>query len=297
MIATQKGVSGGKFALYVLGGAFIGGGIGGGAGIGGAALGSAMSIGGIIGGAVNGAISGAVTGASTGLAMGALAGLKGKEFGNAVGRGAGLGALTGLVGGAAMGGIQAGLEGRNILTGRGFGGEMGGAAKGTFINETIPPGVSPTAKGEIAVTETNPNYGQYGMTRSGGTTAHYGVDYSGEVGDPVFAMYDGKVTKVGYSSAYGPNHVRISSVINGTNYYVDYGHLSSASVVKGQQVSAGNLIGLMGREGNLAGTAFPTHVHIAVWRSVSIKGATMGFVQPSWIWRSHTIPWQLRLVY
>jgi murein DD-endopeptidase MepM/ murein hydrolase activator NlpD len=135
------------------------------------------------------------------------------------------------------------------------------------------------------------------MTRNRGTTAHYGVDYAGEGGDPVFAMYDGKVTKVGYSSTYGPNHVRTSSVINGTRYNVDYGHLSSASVVKGQQVNAGNLIGLMGKEGNLAGTAFPPHVHIAVWRSVSIQGATMGFVQPSYTWRSHTIPWQYRLYF
>jgi len=35
------------------------------------------------------------------------------------------------------------------------------------------------------------------MTRDGGTRPHFGVDYSGEVGDPVSAMYEGDVIKVG----------------------------------------------------------------------------------------------------
>jgi hypothetical protein len=117
MIAAQKGVTGGQFALYMFAGAFIGGAIGGGAGIGGAALSTAIGIGGIIGGAVGGTISGTVTGATNGLAMGFLAGMKGQELGKAVGNGAWMGALTGFVGGAIMGGITAGIDGKNVLNG------------------------------------------------------------------------------------------------------------------------------------------------------------------------------------
>jgi murein DD-endopeptidase MepM/ murein hydrolase activator NlpD len=47
-----------------------------------------------------------------------------------------------------------------------------------------------------------------------------------------------------------------------------------------QSVSAGDLVGYMGRMGNIAGTSFPTHVHIAVWRP--LPGNVMGFVQPWW---------------
>jgi hypothetical protein len=113
MIATQKGVSGGKFALYVLGGAFIGGGIGGGAGIGGAALGSAIttaSVGVFATNVINGGISGLVSGASTGLAMGALANKTGKDLGRSVGWGSLMGLVGGLASGAVIGGIEAGIQ-------------------------------------------------------------------------------------------------------------------------------------------------------------------------------------------
>lgn len=46
-----------------------------------------------------------------------------------------------------------------------------------------------------------------------------------------------------------------------------------------QNIKAGNLVGYMGRLGNLANTNFPTHVHIAVWRPVN---GLQGFVMPSW---------------
>jgi len=61
-----------------------------------------------------------------------------------------------------------------------------------------------------------------------------------------------------------------------------------------------NAAGLMGREGsafNNPNFIPPTHVHIAVWRSVSIQGATMGFVQPNWDWSNSRIPWEFRLYY
>jgi len=123
--------------------------------------------------------------------------------------------------------------------------------------------------------------GQRGKVRSNGTKAHHGVDYAGEEGDPVKFMNDGKViplTKraIGY---YGGHSVRTSSSINGINYTVDYGQLQSNVVTVGQDVSAGDLVGCMGRLGNLAGTSYPTHVHISVWRPVC---GNVGLVMPWW---------------
>ncbi len=143
-----------------------------------------------------------------------------------------------------------------------------------------PAGAKPTATGELAETSTNPNYGKYGMTRNGGAKAHYGADYAGKEGDDVFAMYDGKVIKIGGSKAYGENFVRTSSTINGKTYNVDYGHMSKSVVsIDKMTTTAGQKIGEMGRLGNLAGSSFPTHVHIAVWRPVN---GLQGFVMPWW---------------
>jgi len=144
----------------------------------------------------------------------------------------------------------------------------------------IPPGACPTATGTIATTSSNPLYGSYGWTRTftnGDPKPHFGVDYAGEVGDDVYAMYDGIVGSVGPISGLGKNNVRVLSTINGIRYNVDYGHLSKALVTKDDPVFAGKtIIGLMGRDEIKSG--FPTHVHIAVWRDVNGK---YGYVRPN----------------
>jgi murein DD-endopeptidase MepM/ murein hydrolase activator NlpD len=107
---------------------------------------------------------------------------------------------------------------------------------------------------------------------------HYGKDYAGEVGDDVFAMYDGIVSKVGPSKDLGSRLVRLTCTLNGKKWFVDYGHLSSVTVAIGEAIRAGARIGSMGRDGILPG--IPTHVHIQIWRYVD-KGVR-GFVKPRW---------------
>lgn len=192
-------------------------------------------------------------------------------------RGASIGAAAGGLLGGTLSGIDATRNGASFWNGRVN--EIGGAGGGMFLDEEIPAGFKPTDTGEIAKTSNNPKYGKYGMTRNGGTKAHYGVDYAGNEGDNVFAMYDGRVTRLGGSQAYGPNFVRTSSVIIGKTYNVDYGHLSKHFLTLNQNVTAGQTIGTIGRLGNLAGTSFPTHVHIAIWRPVN---GLLGFVMPWW---------------
>ena len=160
-----------------------------------------------------------------------------------------------------------------------IGGDGSSLGKSQFIdNEEIPTGARPTLTGRIASTSSNPNYGSYGLTRNKGTKPHFGIDFEGNVGDEVYAMYDGKVIRIGSKTTLGKYNVRISSVLNNQHYNVDYGHLSKALVKVGQEVKAGDRIGLMGRIG-YENTSYPTHVHVQIWRMLPAFNC-MGFVKP-----------------
>jgi hypothetical protein len=256
-------------------------------GIGAAAGGLSAVTGGAAAGLIGcgGFLGGAAVGATSGFTAGFITGTgnswsNGESFWNGLKVGF-HDALIGGLSGAVMGGIVSGIDALNqdcnFWTGRLN--EVGGGGSGRFLDESIPAGAKPTATGEVARTNSNPNYGKYGHTRNGGAKAHYGVDYAGEEGEDVFAMYKGTVTKIGGSKDYGKHFVRTSSLINGKTYNVDYGHMSMNTVSVKDVVSAGQKIGELGRLGNLANTTFPTHVHISVWRPV---GSIQGFVMPSW---------------
>jgi RHS repeat-associated protein len=255
--------------------------------VGGLAGGVGAATGGLVAGAIGfgGFAGGAVVGASSGFAGGFIGGsgnawVEGANFGQGIVSGLKAGGIVSVTGGL-IGGTVAGIDavrnGANFWNGSVN--EVGGAGSGMFLDEEIPAGHKPTPTGEIAETSSNPNYEKYGMTRNGGTKAHYGVDYVGKEGDDVFAMYDGTVIKIGGSKAYGENFVRTSSTINGKTYNVDYGHMSKHFVTINKDVTAGQTIGQMGRLGNIAGTSYPTHVHIAVWQPVN---GLQGFVMPWW---------------
>jgi len=225
---------------------------------------------------IGGFSGGAITGASSGFSQSLTSGL---INGNLSGGGLAKSTFLGAGIGGTIQGLSAAIEGRTFWNGSLN--ELGGAPlkRGDhFLNEEIEPGYPPNGSNDIARTNSNPNYGEYGWTRNQGSKMHKGVDYSGEVGDNVHAMYGGKVTYSGYSKSYGNNFVRIRSNISGKTYNVDYGHMSSSVVSKGNTVVMGQKIGLMGRQGNLANTTFPTHVHVSIWR---YSGGARGFVQPA----------------
>jgi hypothetical protein len=275
IIAQQRGATGWNMAAYIVGGAAIGaisaiGAYGMGVGIATAGFGAVT-------GTVSGALSGLMAGTINGAGMAILAGKSPRDIYYST--------LYGGLMGMGMGAFMGGIADIYDAISRGGYGEIGGGngKKAKFLSEKIPPGTKPTATGELAVTKTNPNYGKYGMTRNGGRKAHYGVDYAGEIGDDVYAIYPGKVIKNGYSNDFGPYHVQTESYMNGYTYTVDYGHMSSSSLKVDDWVNGGDLIGLIGKEGNLANTDYPAHVHIAVSRPVVINGvAYKGYVQPSW---------------
>lgn len=105
----------------------------------------------------------------------------------------------------------------------------------------------------------SPIPGSYVSTgyKSGGAVwssgSHTGVDFHAASGTPVQSVGMGTVVEAGWGGAYG-NQVVIR-MNDGT--YTQYGHLSSIAVSAGQQVTAGQQIGLSGATGNVTGA----HLH------------------------------------
>ncbi|GGV27675.1 peptidase [Streptomyces griseoflavus] len=105
----------------------------------------------------------------------------------------------------------------------------------------------------------SPIPGSYVSTgyKSGGAVwssgSHTGVDFHAATGTPVQSVGMGTVVEAGWGGAYG-NQVVIR-MNDGT--YTQYGHLSSIAVSPGQQVAAGQRIGVSGATGNVTGA----HLH------------------------------------
>lgn len=85
---------------------------------------------------------------------------------------------------------------------------------------------------------------------------HYGVDIDLETGDAVNAAFDGKIRIAKKSKSYG--NVIVIRHSNGLETY--YAHLSKSNVVVGQEVFAGEVIGLGGNTGKSRGS----HLHFEV---------------------------------
>ncbi|MFF5339883.1 M23 family metallopeptidase [Streptomyces althioticus] len=83
--------------------------------------------------------------------------------------------------------------------------------------------------------------------------SHTGIDFHAASGTPVQSVGVGTVVEAGWGGAYG-NQVVIK-MHDGT--YTQYAHLSSVSVSAGQEVAAGQQIGVSGATGNVTGA----HLH------------------------------------
>lgn len=85
---------------------------------------------------------------------------------------------------------------------------------------------------------------------------HHGIDLALPTGSPVFAIFDGVVSKSEFGTGYG-NMIEIKHY-NGLK--TRYGHLSKRVYV-GQKIKAGELIGLVGNTGYSTGP----HLHFEIW--------------------------------
>jgi len=85
---------------------------------------------------------------------------------------------------------------------------------------------------------------------------HLGVDIANKWGTPVRAPADGVVVKAGWCRLMG----RCIEIYHGNGVKTSYGHLWKVLVKKGDRVSRGEIIGLMGNSGRSTGP----HLHYAV---------------------------------
>ncbi len=116
------------------------------------------------------------------------------------------------------------------------------------------PAIQPISSKYLKTTASGYGYRRdpiYGTSRF-----HEGMDFSADVGTPVYATGDGTVKSAGWESGYG-NSVDIN---HGFNYLTRYAHLSVISVKPGQKVKRGDLIGKVGNTGKSTGP----HLHYEV---------------------------------
>jgi murein DD-endopeptidase MepM/ murein hydrolase activator NlpD len=99
----------------------------------------------------------------------------------------------------------------------------------------------------------------FGMRRHpilGYKRMHYGADIVAEKGTDVYATGKGKVIQARYNGGFG----RVVKIDHGYGYVSVYAHLSKITVKEGQEVSRGDLIGLVGNTGLSTGP----HLHYEV---------------------------------
>ena len=91
---------------------------------------------------------------------------------------------------------------------------------------------------------------------SGELKLHKGVDYSGQIGEPILALADGVVSFAGNVHAYG----NMVELLHADGFRTRYAHNHSNSVSVGQRVEQGQIIAKLGSTGRSTGP----HVHVEV---------------------------------
>lgn len=119
-----------------------------------------------------------------------------------------------------------------------------------FDGETVDGWVWPVANDRTITSHFGPRWG----------TMHYGIDLGGSRANnyPVLAAYDGKVILAQYSPTYG-NWVIIA---HDNGLTTRYAHMWSYSVNVGDEVRAGDQIGVLGSTGDSTGP----HLHFEILR-------------------------------
>jgi murein DD-endopeptidase MepM/ murein hydrolase activator NlpD len=101
----------------------------------------------------------------------------------------------------------------------------------------------------------------FGDDRDGGRRIHHGVDIFAPRGTPVLATGDATVTRVGRRDR-GGKVIVIRDEERDIMLY--YAHLEEQLVRRGQEVTAGDVIGTVGNSGNARTT--PPHLHIGIYQ-------------------------------
>lgn len=124
------------------------------------------------------------------------------------------------------------------------------------------------------------SYFPYGATGGGRYHLHHGVDYTNPAGTPVLAAAAGRVIVAGNdlevvygakADFYGNLVIQeLEQAFNGHRVFLLYAHLSEVLVEEGQQLEAGQVLGLVG----MTGVAIGNHVHLEVRLGSNDYGST-----------------------
>ena len=104
--------------------------------------------------------------------------------------------------------------------------------------------------------ELSSRFGWRKRPSTGEMKMHRGVDYSGQVGEPVLALADGIVSFEGAVHAYG----NMVEILHAGGLRTRYAHNDSNTVIVGQRVEQGQIIAKLGSTGRSTGP----HVHVEV---------------------------------
>jgi murein DD-endopeptidase MepM/ murein hydrolase activator NlpD len=113
-----------------------------------------------------------------------------------------------------------------------------------------------TPIGVPIIGEQTSHFGYRSDPFGGGTESHPGIDFRGDIGDPVKVTADGKVSFCGSRGGYG----NCIEVTHANGFSTLYGHLSAILVRPNQSLKAGEKIGLVGSTGRSTGP----HLHYEI---------------------------------
>lgn len=118
------------------------------------------------------------------------------------------------------------------------------------------PAVMPIAKKNLARVASGWGYRIHPIYKT--RRFHYGMDFTADIGTPIYSTGDGIVKVVrSRKTGYG-NHIEID---HGYGYTTLYGHLSKFNVKRGKRVKRGDIIAFSGNTGTSSGPHLHYEVH------------------------------------
>jgi len=119
--------------------------------------------------------------------------------------------------------------------------------------------------GSVRITQ---NFGNTSFSASGAYngSGHNGVDFGGSIGTPVKSVLSGVVQEVNQGAIKYCQYGKWVLVKHNNGLTSLYAHLSSISVTKGQAVTAGQTVGLLGDTGYATGP----HLHLTLYVSSAV---------------------------
>lgn len=154
--------------------------------------------------------------------------------------------------------VGGGFTGPSDLSGPG---DFSGPGEFSPKNYGYDPNLRPQRSGPFQL---SPPVESMRLTRGflparGNRRAHHGIDIPGPMNAPIHAAHDGVVVYAGQRfRGYG----KMVLIEYNDTWATLYAHLNAFRVVTGQEVQAGEVIGLMGRTGHATGV----HLHFELLR-------------------------------